>query len=108
MSIEEVQPVTYAPVRVVESQVSRFFNDLKLRKIVKGQNISSYILTDKPLATDKTIQKQTGITYVVDSDGKHRVRRKRSVTSLSKPKSLKPSKKKRKGQIEKSISEATL
>ena len=67
MSLDQVKPQGYAVIRVKESQVVRFFQDLKDRKLVRGDNLSTYKITDKPLESSKPIQTHTGAIITVGS-----------------------------------------
>ena len=60
MSLEDVKPVSFTPIRVQQDQVAKFFKDLKSRKLVRGENLNTFEVTSKPLGTTKTIQKHTG------------------------------------------------
>ena len=65
MSLDQVKPQGYAVIRIKESQVDRFFKDLKDRKLVRGDNLSTYKVTDKPLESTKPIQTHSGATITV-------------------------------------------
>ena len=103
MSLQEIKPISYTPIRVKEEEVLKFFQDLKARKLVRGENLSTYKITDKPLASTKVIQKHSGFDLKIERS-KHKSSSKKSATSTSEQ----GSSKKRKVSLEKRVAHATL
>ena len=60
MALSQVRPQAFTEVKINKDQVSRFFQDLKDRKLVKGENLTTYKITDAPLSSAGPIQNITG------------------------------------------------
>ena len=112
MSLDQIRPVAYTPIRIKEDEVTKFFKDLQERRLVRGENLSTYKLTDKPLATTKTIQTHSASELKIErSNHAHlaaKSRKKTSEVSTSQGKGSTSTPKKRKIPLEKRVASAKL
>ena len=113
MALSQVRPQAFTEVKINKDQVSKFFQDLKDRKLVRGENLTTYKITDAPLSSAGPIQNITGRDLGIPQKKrktKSRATPKKEASvqkkAITKPK---PASKKRKGyKLEKSVANSKL
>ena len=100
MSLEDFRPQAFATFRLKDTQVKQFFDDLKQRKLTKGENLSTIPISQTPVQ-GSNIQTEEGADLGV--------RKKKKSSSKTRSKSSKHHKredrtgKKKKYSIEKHV-----
>lgn len=62
MAFNKTKPQDYTPIRLSKSQVGPFFDLLKDRKLSKGDQVSSFKVTNRPLTGAPSKERDIGIS----------------------------------------------
>ena len=112
MALSQVRPQAFTEVKINKDQVSKFFQDLKDRKLVRGENLTTYKITDAPLSSAGPIQNITGRDLgIPQKKRKTKSRTSKKAASVQKKDitKTKPASKKKKGyKLEKSVANSKI
>ncbi len=103
--LDSVKPQRYAPVRLKEQELAPFFNALKNRELVLGDDVSSIKVSDKPFQATHTIQRD--LSEIGSGSKKTTTKRSKSANPLPGVSKTSP-KKKAKVAIERKLKKAKL